>query len=33
MIYQNLKPAIEEIVQYACNEDNGYTIRIHAWRK
>lgn len=25
-----LKPAIEEIVQYACNEDNGYTIRIHA---
>ena len=25
-----LKPAIEEIVQYVCNEDNGYTIRIHA---
>ena len=25
-----LKPAIEEIVQYVCNEDNGYTVRIHA---
>lgn len=25
-----LKPVIEEIVQYICNEDNGYTIRIHA---
>lgn len=25
-----LKPAIEEIVQYVCNEDKGYTIRIHA---
>lgn len=25
-----LKPAIEEIVQYVCKEDKGYTIRIHA---
>lgn len=25
-----LKPAIKEIVQYVCNEDNGYTVRIHA---
>ena len=25
-----LKPAITEIVQYACNEDEGYTVRIHA---
>lgn len=25
-----LKPAIEEIVQYVCNEDKGYTVRIHA---
>ena len=25
-----LEPAIEEIVQYVCNEDNGYTVRIHA---
>lgn len=25
-----LKPVIEEIVQYVCNEDNGFTIRIHA---
>ncbi len=25
-----LRPAIEEIVQYTCNEDNDYTIRIHA---
>ena len=25
-----LKPVIEELVQYVCNEDNGYTIRIHA---
>ena len=25
-----LKPAIEEIVQYVCKEDNGYTVRIHA---
>lgn len=25
-----LKPVIEEIVQYICKEDNGYTIRIHA---
>ena len=25
-----LKPAIEEIVQYVCTEDNDFTIRIHA---
>lgn len=25
-----LKPVIEEIVQYVCNEDNDFTIRIHA---
>lgn len=25
-----LKPVINEIVQYICNEDNDYTIRIHA---
>lgn len=25
-----LKPAIEEIVQYVCKEDKGYTVRIHA---
>ena len=25
-----LRPAIEEIVQYVCNEDKGYTVRIHA---
>ena len=25
-----LKPVIEEIVQYVCNEDNDFTVRIHA---